>query len=87
MLDHIFEEVIAISDKRDRTNVQKANQQLNDRFYQEENSNTAESKTEKANKEIHERLESGESSKGVDPDRYLANNENSLVTEGVKKKK
>ncbi|WP_426895909.1 hypothetical protein [Rossellomorea vietnamensis] len=47
----------------------------------------ADTKTEDANKKINEELESGKPSKGVDPDNYLANSENSLVTKGIQKKK
>jgi hypothetical protein len=65
---------------------QKANEKLNREFYREENPTIEETKTEEANKKIKDRLESGEPSKGINPDHYLANNENSLVTKGNNKK-
>ncbi|MGD6965224.1 hypothetical protein ACQCVP_02195 [Rossellomorea vietnamensis] len=82
-----FEGGIVISRSSDKNNAQKANQQLNGEFYKEENSSMADTKTEDANKKINEELESGKPSKGVDPDNYLANSENSLVTKGIQKKK
>jgi hypothetical protein len=66
---------------------QQANEKLDQEFYDEENSKVEESATEKANRKIKDRLESGEPSKGVDPDHYLANNGNSLVTKGRDKKR
>ncbi|WP_421384831.1 hypothetical protein ACOJQI_08685 [Bacillus salacetis] len=70
----------------EKSDSQRANEKINQELYEEENTRTEESGTESANKKIRERLESGEPSKGVNPDHYLANNENSLVTRGEKKK-
>jgi hypothetical protein len=70
-----------------KSNSQQANEKLNQEFYEEENTKGEETATEKANRKIKDRLESGEPSKGVDPDHYLANNENSLVTRGMEKKR
>ncbi|MGM0844676.1 MAG: hypothetical protein ACQEUT_06835 [Bacillota bacterium] len=87
MLYDNLKEVIVISDLNEKSNAQKANQQLNDEFYKKESVDMEGSKTEKANKKIKDRLENGEHSKGVDPEHYLANNGNSLVTKGIQKKK
>jgi hypothetical protein len=62
-----------------------ANQKLNQEFYGG-NSKTSNSKAQIANEKLQKRLESGEPSKGVNPDHYLTNNENSLVTKGHEKK-
>jgi hypothetical protein len=63
-----------------------ANHKLNEKFYSDENSQASNSKAENANDKLQERLESGEPSKGVNPDHYLNNNDNSLVTKGQEKK-
>ncbi|WP_409253878.1 hypothetical protein V1502_08265 [Bacillus sp. SCS-153A] len=76
-----------MSHSHKKSESQKANEKLNEEFYSDENSEIEETSTEKANKKIMERLESGEPSKGVDPDHYLANNENSLVLKGKDRKK
>jgi hypothetical protein len=64
-----------------------ANEKLNEELEIQDDSNPNDSQTEKANKEIMDRLESGEPSKGVDPDHYFANIENSHVTKGKNKKR
>ncbi|RIW28781.1 hypothetical protein D3H55_21015 [Bacillus salacetis] len=71
-----------MSGNQERSESVNANEKLN-RELDGKNSQSAEgTSTEKANKRIMERLESGETSKGVDPDHYLANSQNSLVTRG-----
>ncbi|WP_456271406.1 hypothetical protein [Bacillus sp. AK031] len=83
--NHLTQKEATLIDKKP-TKAENANQKLNQEFYSDENHHASNSKTEKANKKLQERLESGEPSKGVNPDQYLNNNENSLVTKGQEKK-